>query len=332
MQHSMLASSTMNAAVDRLLETVITRFAVTFPQRVGSAYLQGSYADNSGVATSDVDLLIVFREQLTGDEQARTEALAEHCVQESTIELDIEIADEASLMKGIWPTLKDGSMLVYGTDIRASLPLIPLAEWTRDRMHTSLWRTVSLCQRSSVLTYPLTYPDPEGEFYGYDRRTVKLADGREVACTRDLIRLVGWSATAMLAFQRGLYVARKRDCHRLYREHIGGEWTSLLEDIYSLCRGRWHYLLPDTVEERTQLRAICERVLGFENHFLEVYKTFFLSELRSSDIQGTLRALYVTKYAVYQDPDIVAAIAALQTHPLDEMRHAALQAHQRFIM
>ncbi|HEX4203871.1 MAG TPA: hypothetical protein VHZ51_06675 [Ktedonobacteraceae bacterium] len=312
MQNLLLVNSTANDAVDGLLKQVIVSFEEAFPGRVCSCFVEGSYADKSGVATSDIDLLLVFRARFLAGEQAKAEALADDCAKASTLELDIDVADEATLQGGIWPTLKLSSLLVYGEDMRAQLPLISLPEWTRDRMHSSLWRTVHLCHRSPILTYTLSYPDPSGEFYGYDRRTICLPDGREVNCTRDLIRLVGWSATAILAFQKGQYVSRKRDCHKLYRTYIGDEWTMLLEDIYYLCRGRWNYLIPTDPAERARLRAICQRTLGFENHFLRIYKQFLLQELNSADEQGRRQALAVKKYVTYQDADIAAAIAALE--------------------
>ncbi|MDQ2903794.1 MAG: hypothetical protein M3Y81_09600, partial [Chloroflexota bacterium] len=173
------------------------------------------------------------------------------------------------------------------------MPLVGLPDWTRDRMHTSYRRFVKLFQRPGVVTYPLAYPDPAAEFYGYDLRKVRLPDGREVNSTRDLIRATGWAATAIIAFKCGRYVARKSDCHRIYQECFHDEWGSLLADIYQQCRGRWHYLIPEASAERQQLRAICARTSGFENHFLQVYKKFLLSELRHEDTQAREQALKV---------------------------------------
>lgn len=283
---------------------MIEDFNIAFPDRIQAIYIQGSYADDTNVNTSDIDLLIVFKECFQYDEQHCAELLIQQCVAESPTELDIEVADEQSFVDGLSPTLKYGSHLLWGEDIRDNFPLIPLIVWTRDRMHSSLWRTGHLFNRSGNVIYPLDYPDPQGEFYGYDARLLRLPDGREVHCTRDLIRLVGWSATAILAYKAGVYVARKSDCHRLYQVHLEDEWGTLLQDIYELCRGKWHYLIPEDEDERRVLRHICERTLTFENHFLEIYKEFALSELNGDDEQGQLDALQALrrmKFSVFNN-------------------------------
>ncbi len=306
-------SSTYNLLADSILQNILEMFEAQFPKRIRAYYIEGSYADASNVATSDLDVLLVFKNRFENDEHQKAEELAEQHSAESIFELDIEAVDEQSLINGISPTLKFGSSLLYGEDIRNNLPLISLEEWTRDRMHSSLWRTVHLCNRLPVIRYPVTYPDPNGEFYGYDARMLRLPDGQEVHCTRDLIRLVGWSATAMIAFKAGRYVARKSECHKLYQACFNDEWGQLLQDIYELCRGKWNYLIPENQADRQTLRAICERTLGFENHFLQIYKKFVLSELRSIDTKGVLEALSVLQRIMYQDEEILAEIRRVST-------------------
>ena len=308
-----LANSTHNTLVNTLLLNIIETFEVNFPQRIRAYYVEGSYADASSVTTSDLDVLLIFKERFVSDEAQKAEELARLCESESMIELDIEYVDEQSLANGVSPTLKLGSSFIYGEDIRDALPLIPLEEWTRDRMHSSLWRTVYLCNRPPLIHYPLTYPDPQGEFYGYDARMLRLPSGQEVHCTRDLIRLVGWSATAMIAFKVGRYVARKSECHKMYQACFDDEWGQLLQDIYELCRGKWNYLIPNDLKERKRLRVICERTLSFENHFLQVYKEFVLAQLRSADTKCVLKALSVLQRIVYQDEEILAAIIEART-------------------
>jgi len=306
-------SSIENKLANLMVQNVIETFEAQFPERIRAYYIEGSYADANNVISSDLDVLLVFKNKFEDDEPQRAEELAEQCTAESTLELDIEAVDEHSLISGVSPTLKFGSSFLYGKDIRDSLPLISLEEWTRDRMHSSLWRTVHLCNRTPVIQYPLTYPDPNGEFYGYDARMLRLPDGQEVHCTRDLIRLVGWSATAIVAFKAGKYVARKSECHKLYQTYFNDEWGQLLQDIYELCRGKWNYLIPENQEDRQMLRAICERTLSFENHFLQVYKVFVLSELRSADTKGVLEALSVLQQITYQDEEILAEITRVST-------------------
>jgi hypothetical protein len=309
LQEIVLVQSTENERANLVLRATIGIFVQAFPGQIRACYIEGSYADQSAVFTSDIDLVIVLKGDASG-ELERAEALAQHCCVLSAVELDIGVADENKLAAGVPPYFKMGSMLVYGEDIRNSLPLVPLSQWTRDRMHSSLWRTVHLFNRPVVIRYPLDYPDPTGEFYGYDLRKLRLPGGEEVNCTRDLIRLTGWSATALLAYRAGRYVTRKSECHRAYQESFQDEWGQLLEDIYVYCRGKWRYLLPTDPAERSKLREICARTLAFENYFLLIYKEFLLSELQAEDEEGRRMALWVLDQIAYQDEEIERAVVS----------------------
>lgn len=324
----LLLNATGNQQIDGILKTIIATFEDAFPQRIRGYYVEGSYANENQVPTSDVDLLLIFKDGFTDEhERAKAEDVARQHASSCEVEMDIQLLEEEYLhMVGIPPSLKMGSMLLYGEDIREKFPLISLQAWTRDRMHTSYWRTVNLFKRPSVVTYPLAYPDQDGEFYGYDQRKLRLADGSEVNCTRDLIRLVGWSATAILAFKAGQYVARKSDCQRLYTDHIADRWTAVLYDTYTLGRGRWNYLIPDESGERRLLRLICSRVLPFENHFLLIYKDFLLQELRSNDMEGKLQALWVLSKIPYKDAEIEAAVCELKNDPDGNVRERVAEA------
>jgi hypothetical protein len=328
MSNVKLINSTHNASIDAALCEIILLLNTHFPDRIHSYYIEGSYADNSGIATSDIDLLIVCKGNFANEfvnEQERTEIemLALHCAASYSFELDSIVLDAQSLAGGVSPNFKMGSILLYGQDIRLQVPLIPLIEWTRDRMHSSYWRTVHLFNRAPVVTYPLDYPDPSAQFYGYDARKLRLPTGQEVNCTRDLIRLVGWSATAIIAFKAGRYVARKSDCHKIYQECFQDEWGQLLQDIYVQCRGRWNYLIPADSEGRKVLRSICERTLAFENHFLGIYKDFLLSEFQYADEQALLHALWVLNQILFQDREIKEAVQALTEDRRVMVRDAA---------
>ena len=312
MQEVVLLQSTENERTNTVLQATIGIFELAFPGQIRACYIEGSYADQSAVFTSDLDLVIVLKGDASGD-LARAEALARHCCGLSVVELDIGVADENKLAPGVPPYFKMGSTHIYGEDIRDTLPLVSLPQWTRDRMHSSLWRTVHLFNRPAVIRYPLDYPDPSGEFYGYDLRKLRLPDGEEVNCTRDLIRLTGWSATALLAYRAGRYVTRKSECHKAYQESFQDEWGQLLDDIYVYCRNKWHYLLPTDPAERRKLREICAKTLEFENYFLLVYKEFLLSELRSEDVEGKRMVLWALDQIVYQDEEIERAMVAAKT-------------------
>lgn len=303
-----------NDRIDHALHGLISQLAETFPGRLRACYVQGSFGDGSALATSDLDLTLVFRGRFIDDEKARAEAVCAAYVEPGAVELDASVSDEAELQRGVWPQLKYGARLVYGEECRDAMPLLPIEQWTRDRMHTSYWRVVSLFGRPHVVRPPLDYPDPSAEFLGYTQRMLRLPDGSEVPCTRDLIRHTGWAATAIVAWNAGQYIASKRDCHRMYREQISDEYGDLLDDIYSYCRQRWQYLIPAAPGERQRLRSICERTLAFENHFLAIYKDYLLAELHSTDAEGRNAALSVLARVPFVDDEIAAAVRSHTAH------------------
>ena len=331
MDEIQLLDPTGHESVDQVLRGLIGVFETAFPGRVRGYYVEGSHVSGTAVAASDLDLTIVFKDSFQaghdndGGERERAARLTASYSAASVVECDAEIADEEGLRRGVYPAFKLASRLVYGDDIRDGTPLLPLDEWTRQRMHAACWLIVGLYGRPLPLRLPIDYPDPTGAFYGYDHRSARLPDGRTVPTTRDLIRVVGWAATALVALRASHYVARKRDCHVLYRTCIGDEWADLLDDIYARCRGEWGYLVPDDPQQRRDLRDICARALGFENHFLHLHREFVRRELQEGTREGRLGALWLLARIPYQDEAILDAVRALVEldDELDEELHGA---------
>lgn len=307
-----LSASTGSTTVDDMLRGIIGIFEMMFPDRIHTYYIEGSYANGTEVTASDLDLTIVFKDSFHDDlERDIAIQFGSYCTAVSGVELDIDLVDDGQLAAGVYPSLKMGSRCIYGEDRRADLPLLSLEAWTRERIHAAYWLLVTVFHRPRSVTYPLSYPDPVGRFYGYDHRMVRLAMGTMVNSTRDLIRVTGWIATALLAYRAGIYVARKSDCHHAYRRHINDSWASLLDDLYQQCRTEWGYYIPTGVPEQQILRDLCQRTLQFENYFLTIYKEYLLAELRSDDEVAQGRALWVLSNIVYRDEDIRRAVQAL---------------------
>ena len=307
-----LVASTGSARMDGVVRRLIAEMHAVLPGRLRAVYVLGSYADASAVSTSDLDLELIIADRLRDDERTRIRAFLAEYASSTEGELDIGCADEDGLRAGVSPTLKLGGRLLWGTDLCQTLDLMPLVAWTRDRMHTSYWRLFGLFSRPLPLSAPLDYPDPADEFYGYARRLTRLPDGRDVAGTRDLMRAVGWMATALVAYQAGQYVATKRDCASMYREYIGDQWSDLLDELALWVRGDWQYRIPADPEERARLRAICAHTLGFENHFLMVYCDYALAELRSDDPTGRQKAIEILQRVPLADAMLMGAVAAAE--------------------
>ena len=206
-----LHCSTGSPAGDEVARSVIAAFEAAFPGRVRGYYLEGSYADGTGIATSDLDLVTVFTAAfLDAAERDRAEILARQLAAHGALAADLTIVDEQQLSAGVDPAIKLGSRCLFGEDIRDRLPLLPIEVWTRQRMHAAYWLIIHVFDRPAVVVHPIDYPAPAGEFYGYDNRAVLLPDGTPARSTRNLIRVTGWAATALIAAQAGIYVARKR--------------------------------------------------------------------------------------------------------------------------
>lgn len=293
--------------MDTLVREVIAQTLAALPNRLRAVYVLGSYADASAVPTSDLDLVLLVADSLRRDERALMQPLLARWGADADGELDVEIEDEAGLRAGVSPTLKLGGRLLWGMDVCRKLEILPLHLWVRDRMHSSYWRLGGLFARPQPLSAPLAFPDPADEFYGYTRRLTHLPDGQLAPGTRDLMRAVGWMATALLAYQTGEYVATKRACAPMYREHIGDEWTTLLDDLAVWVRQAWHYRIPAASEDRARLQAFCARTLGFENHFLTRYRRFVLEELRGEDAPGRQMAIETLDRMPLADAEVLDA-------------------------
>jgi hypothetical protein len=304
-----LRASSGHPRVDAALRGLIGIFEAVFAGRIRAYYVEGSYADQTAVATSDIDLVIVFKGSFADQhELSAARRLGMCCADLSTYELDLDIIDEAQASRGVFPTLKLASNLLYGQDTREHMSLPPIEQWARDRMHATYWLIIKIFNRPGVVDYPVDYPRPHEEFFGYCQRTMQLPDGSEIPCTRDLIRATGWAATALIALKAGAFVARKRDCHRMYQQLIGDEWSELISDIYEQCKISWNYGIPTEPQARQQLRAICARTLEFENHFLALFKQFVLGELRGVDPKARCEAARLLEQIPYDDDTIREAL------------------------
>ncbi|MFI5272035.1 MAG: hypothetical protein ACHQ4H_03255 [Ktedonobacterales bacterium] len=306
---STLAATTGNRRTDAALRALIATCQRALPQRLRSAYITGSYADGTGLATSDLDATLVFTGSLTADERAAVgDALAREGARSAQVELDLAVADERDLAAGVTPMLKLAARCVWGRDDRAEMPLIAVERWARERMHAAYWLLVNIFERPLPLQTPLTFPREHDEFRGYTQRTVRLEDGSDAPCTRDLLRVTGWAATALVA-RRGGYVARKRESAAAYRERVGDEHAALLDDLSRWCREQWAYLIPAAAADRARLREMCARTLAFERRFLTEYRDWALGELQSGDAEARHAAACMLGRVPLADSALTDALA-----------------------
>ncbi|MCB0095250.1 MAG: hypothetical protein KDE46_05980 [Caldilineaceae bacterium] len=161
---------------------------------------------------------------------------------------------EQKLTAGVPPSLKPGGTLLFGEPVPDELPLITAAEWGRERMHAAYWLMTKVFGRPDAVTLPRDYPQLQAEFYGYTERTIWLPDGRQEPSTRDLVRVMGWAGTALVAQLGQQILVRKKECHVYYRKYVDDGWATLFEQLYEKCRMAWHYRIPAAPGERDELR------------------------------------------------------------------------------
>lgn len=279
--------STGQSQIDDTICGIIGIFEAAFPARIRSYYLVGSYADGSATLLSDIDIRLIFKDKFKTGEEEKMRQVRHYCRLISPIAIDCPPLSEGRLFHDEnWlhePLgIKSDGQLLYGEEIRDSFREPAFSAYVRNVTAVPVQRFAHIRQQDGLL-FPLTYPDPTSEFFGYDDESGP-AWGK-VSGTKGLVHMIGFAATCLIAFQSERIVTRKSDWLRIYKETIGDEWTPLLEDLYRKCKETWLYRIPENKDERHQLREICGQVLGFENYYLTHYRTFLLTELQSGDNQ-----------------------------------------------
>jgi predicted nucleotidyltransferase len=181
MKKTRLLATLGSAEIDAAIQAVIQVYEDAFPEQVAACYIEGSYADQTSLPTSDIDLFLVFRGRFA-DKAAHVGQTWES-QQQSPYDIDISVVDEESLRNGVHPSVKLGGQLIYGQDVCSLYPLVPIDDWMRERMHAAYNLLINVYGRDKPVQLPLVFPAPEDEFYGYMNRTIQLTDGREVPCT-----------------------------------------------------------------------------------------------------------------------------------------------------
>lgn len=322
-----LINSTGNDTIDDILVRVINAFENAFPNRIRAYHVTGSYYNRSAISNSDIDMTIIFKgDSIDEQEEEKCFQTGEYCDSLSSVELDFKYIDEGKLLPldNEFPYThyiiinKIGSLLIYGEDIRHKMPLPPIdvVAWT---YMVGIYRERLLSKRresSEVLTFPLRYPEPEDEFYGY-------GSGDNIF---DLVLSVGLAVTIMCAIKAGKYVGSKSECPSIYAECINDKWTPFIQEVFEKCRYQWEQRVPTDEAERKQLREICRKTLAYENHFLSVYREYLLVKLRGSDGYSQILAAQWLGKIIYPDEEVVNALKSLENSDNRELQQVVKEA------
>jgi predicted nucleotidyltransferase len=330
MADTTLLATTGVAAVDQILREIVGLLERRFAGRVRGYYLVGSYAVGRAIWTSDIDMLVLFKGRLEPAEAQQFGRLIDEYRSTCRYPLDINPDGEERLRRVGVSRLHVASLLLYGEDVRADLPAKPIDAYVRDEMHLPYVLSARVRGRPEGLAVPLGFPDPQGEFYGYDRRRLRVADGTVRACTKELVLIVACAAAALVAREARAYVGHKSELADQYRRVIGDEWTATIADIYRYCRDDWAYLIPGDAGDRRRLRRLCERGLAFENYFFARYEDFLLRELRGTEPAGQLLAARRLGQVIYPGGGVPAALRQIAATGPAEARDAAAEALRRY--
>ena len=307
-----------NPQIERLLQGIIGITEFVFPNRVQGYYVTGSYADDTAVSASDLDLIIVFKEQITADERNTVWDLSDSTSLLAPIFLDLEgVGEDQVSQKGV--QLKLASHCVYGEDIRAQIQLPPIDAYVREWMHDHpLHFMMRVARGLDHVCYPLDFPEPTDMFFGYGKNPIE-----DKADTKLLVAIAGQIAAALVTQKAKIYVPTKGACLNLYREYINDEWTDFIEQVYKVCRNQWEYQIPEEPNQRKELQNICQRTLDFENHFLAVYQNYLLTELKSKDATAQLKAIKKAGEVIYPAQAVDSILENLK-RPEDNVTHKAI--------
>ena len=341
-----LCSTTKIEHIDDLLRGLVSLFEISFPGRIRSYYLSGSYSDGTAVGhdrspnSSDVDLLVIFRGKIDEAEEAVFHRLLSAARLISPIPLDANAYSEDDLLlqprKGATQTsfnntrIKVASILIYGEDLRSVLPEVPFSHYVLDVIESGVFHMGIPRQSGNLiyplevpLIYPLAYPNANSKFYGYD--TVPARPGTPPG-TRVLVDITTWIATLILALETGRYAGQKSQSMQLCKVYLPDDKrTQLATSIYDL-KGTWGYALPDGTEERERLRGLCRDTLALENDFLKLCRDHVLTQLQHGETEEKLQAAHILQSVVYPDDEIVATLKALEHDTDDVVRAGATRA------
>lgn len=295
-----LLHSTGQPRIDAVLQGVIGLFELTFPARIRSYYLVGSYARGAAGPLSDIDLRVIFKDGFLDGEEAKMLQLRAYCRQISPVPLDCPPLSEQRLAaEEDWlhePLgIQAEGVLLYGDEIREQWPPPDFAAYVRNVTAVPVARLGALRQRGLPLDYPLEYPDRDGAYYGYDQ----LDKYRGATTLKPWVHAVGFVATCIVALEAGQMVVSKEEWLPRYQQWIGDEWAGWLATVYRKGTQEWGYRIPADAAGKALLRDLCRRTLHFENHYLRRYLAYLAEEADAGDAArqafavGRLREIHV---------------------------------------
>jgi hypothetical protein len=128
------------------------------------------------------------------------------------------------------------------------------------------------------------------------------------------------TVTLTVALKARQHVGTKSQSIQLYRKHIGDQWASFLEDVYSTFKTEWQYRLPESEAQCGRLRVLCAQLLALENNFLAMCREPILAGLRHEDDVIKRQAVECVRRIAYRGADFVEVLTELATAANQELQ------------
>jgi hypothetical protein len=258
-----------SSPVDTFFGALTQMLSTAFSDDVRSIYVLGSRADSTAIPSSDVDLAVILRSGIDPETARQVGHFIEAVGQISPVMLDVTVVREDELARGVAPNLKNNRLL-RGPDLLRDCPMIPKSQLIY--FYAGLAIHFAMVVRGGRgITLPLSHPEPDGLYCGYERHGIRVADGTYVPGFNLFVSLVLALASFRLATRAGVFPSSKSEILGAYQRHLPGDpMLPIVTDAYEICRLRLQGRVPAEGLESRQIALRCRQILPFESEFLEV--------------------------------------------------------------
>jgi hypothetical protein len=320
-----ISTAVLDDGLTGAIESLANALEQTFPGVIHSAYLFGSHTEGTTRPGSDLDLCLVAED----DPDEVTGALTNLChrvgAEAGIPPLDVLVLSLDALLSEGHFRIASCSVHLWGLDVRPDMPPLPFDRYLRRYTLAPLAYMGRVLRGTSILDPPLTWPDPDDEWRGYSRDRLP-PQGIPIQNVKAFVATACWIASVLVSFRSGRTVASKRDAVSLYRAGIGDAWTGMIEAIHDLGVDGAGYALPESPSDRAVLRDLCTRMPDLENHYLDSYRAWLLTELHCDDTAARVAALERLAEVTWRDATIMGALHRCRDTGDAEVRNAAIAA------
>lgn len=275
-----LLRETPSKAANEVIKRAITLVQENVSNPLLAAYVSGSYANGYAVPTSDLDLYVIFRDELTKDDEA---AYGQFGPALESLEPAVDLVPYSlgKLRELGQVGMATHFLHVWGETVHGEIPEPSLDDYAYRAMHGA-YLYMGRTRKVKPYHWPLEFPEPEDAFKGYGWRKMAFG-GKEVGSIKELVVMAGWMATGLIAWRGKMLVPTKKECPGLFEAVVGGKEAATFRGITELCRNKLHYLLPESPADKAALEELLPGVLALENYFLKEYQDFLIENLANAN-------------------------------------------------